>query len=213
VLHYRSFFFPPSASFIDGDLVLSFGSGERTNLNWDGVAGVDDNNRLFVIRDPDPTGASAIPATPYSESDLTDVTRKATDDDPSDLGFYVVGEDGEKFITNSITFAGFLIAGSYDLGAPSGGGDPCGSNAIGESFVYIFDLSSGLGFFDPGLSPSAQGRRLSLGGGVPSDPAISTSADGGTKVIVKSSTGGINVVEGPSGDGSLVDMVYWKQDF
>ena len=61
--HYRSFYYPPAASFVDGELYLAFGSGERNDLHYAGDSTKDDNNRFFVVHDPNPTGGSAFPGT------------------------------------------------------------------------------------------------------------------------------------------------------
>ncbi|MBW2281687.1 MAG: hypothetical protein JRG82_13180 [Deltaproteobacteria bacterium] len=204
--HWRSVFFPPSATMIDGELTLSFGSGERTNLPYPGVAGVDENNRFVVIQDPNPTGPGSIPTTPYTIADVTDVTATGIDTDPTDLGFFISARDGEKFVTDHITFQGFLITTTY---AVEDTGDPC--NAGGSSFVYIFDLATGAGFFGSDDSPEASDRSLSLGGGIPSSPAISVGENGAT-IFVSTSGGSVPSLEGPNEDESPVELVYWKQE-
>ena len=61
--HYRSFFLPPAAAYQSGVLTLAFGSGERDDLNYQGDVSQDDNNRMYVVQDVNPTGASAFPGT------------------------------------------------------------------------------------------------------------------------------------------------------
>lgn len=211
--HYRSFFFPPSATFIDGDLTLGFATGERANLHYAGNATADENNRLYVIKDDEPTGGNAIPATPFGETNLTDITASATDTDLTDEGFFIVAEDGEKFVSNHLIFGGFFITTSYspaDLSA-----DVCAGGS-GTAFVYIVDLEGGTGFFGSGSGTSSSGRRLTLGSGVPSDPQISVSAGSGgvdSTIMVQTSGGSLMEIDGPSDDDSPVELVYWKQDF
>ena len=115
VFHYRSMFFPPSAALVDGLLTLSFGTGEREDLLYEGDAAKDENNRFYVVSDPEPTGPLAFflsggaPRPAVTEADLSDITILATDPDPSDRGFFFVGSDGEKFIADVIIFANHVI--------------------------------------------------------------------------------------------------------
>jgi type IV pilus assembly protein PilY1 len=207
-LHYRSIFFPPSASFSAGDLVLAFGTGERTDLSYAGEPAADENNRFYVVRDPNPVGAGAVPPVAYNENDITNVDGLATDPDPTDLGFYFSAEDGEKFITSPITFAGYVMVASYSPGSNSG--DPC-STAAGSAFLYLLDLESGGGFFDPSQSPTQQSRRVYLGSGVPAEPRMSVNPDGSSSIFVRTSTGAISMTDGPALP-KRVGLVYWKQD-
>lgn len=208
--HYRSFFFPPTATLLDGKLVLAFGTGERTVLSYAGSAGQDENNRFWVVTDENPTGASAIPATPVTEADLTDVTNSPTDTNPDDLGFYVVAEDGEKFISNHLAFGGLVITTSFSPDA-STLEDECDALS-GTSFLYVFDLEFGGGFFDAGDPSTNEGRRLTLGGGVAGDPRISVGQDGSSQIIVQRSGGEVTNIDGPGVDAGA-SLVYWRQDF
>ncbi len=206
VLHYRSIFFPPSAALVEGELTLSFGTGERTDLDYLGVPLKDENNRFHVIQDHIPTGPGSIPAAAYTEADITNITGLLNDPDLTDLGFYLIAEDGEKFVTNQITFSGFAITTTY---LPDDSGAICAS--LGTAFVYIFDLEGGDGLFDPSDPGSASGRRLTAGVGVPSDPQISVSG-GSSKVFIQTSTGSILTLDGPDPGDDAYSMVYWKQD-
>ena len=211
--HYRSFFFPPSASFIDGNLTLGFATGERANLQYQGSASVDENNRLYVIKDDEPTGTNAIPATPFRESNLTNITASSSDTDLTDQGFYIIAEDGEKFVSNKVTFGGFLITTSFSPADSSA--DICSAGA-GSAFVYIVDLEGGTGFFGSGSGTSSSGRRLSLGSGLAADPQISVSSGSNgidSTIVIQTSSGALMMIDGPGGDDSAVEMVYWRQDF
>lgn len=209
-LHHKSIFYPPVATFLSGQLVLAFGTGERTDLTYQGDASSDENNRFYRVRDPDPLGPSSIPALPYTEADLTDVTLLAGDPDPADLGFYIVAEEGEKFVTNHAAFGGVLITSSYI--PDDGSGDVC--DAAGQAYVHIFDLASGQGFFDPASSTN-QARRTDSGLGVPSDPriTISGSVDGGVQILLKSSSGQLLSIDASNLGPEPVDLVYWRQRF
>ena len=208
--HYKSIFLPPVATFLSGKLVVAFGTGERTDLNYPGDPSTDDNNRFYVIRDPKPTGAASIPGAPYGEFELTNVTDLPSDPDPTDLGYYFVASEGEKFITNHAAFGGVLITTSYM--PDDGTGDVC--DVSGRAFAHIFDLASAEGFFDPATS-SNQARRINSGMGVPSDPRItlSTSDDGGVKILLKSSAGQLVTIDAPGLAPDPVDLIYWRQRF
>ena len=209
--HYHSIFFPPSASFVNGKLVYSFGTGERNDLQFVGTAGVDDNNRFFVVQDPDPTGALAIPAAPYTEADITNVTGLGTDPDLTDQGFYYVVPDGEKFVTNHVSFGGFLITTTYDPTVAAAAAGPCSSGGGGASSLFVFDLELGGGFFSAVISTD-QGRKLDIGAGVAGDPRIVLS-DGKAMIFVKTSKGQIITTDAPDVSGEPVELIYWRQRF
>jgi type IV pilus assembly protein PilY1 len=208
VNRYQSFFFAPSATLIGGTLVLAFGAGERADLMYPGQNGKDENNRFYVIKDTDPTGVSAF-STLYEETDLTDITGLDSDPDSTDYGFYMVAADSEKFITNPNIFAGFVITSSYipDLS----GANVC--TTTGESFLYIFDIRTGLGaYFDAGVTTGDDARRLSIGSGVSSDPQISMSRSG-NQLYIQTSSGRVVQTPPPLPNTPPVDMIYWKQNF
>ena len=209
-LHHRAIFYPPVATFLSGELVLAFATGERSDIVYQGDPSRDDNNRFYVLKDPNPEGVGSIPVAPFTEANLTDITGLATDPDTTDSGFYFIAEDGEKFITNHAAFGGVLITASY---LPDDGtGSVC--DADGQAFAYIFDLGTGGGFFDPATS-SSQGRRVTTGLGVPSDPriTISNSEDGGVQILLKSSAGHVVSIGAPGLLPDPVDLVYWRQRF
>jgi type IV pilus assembly protein PilY1 len=208
--HYRSFFFPPSAAFQRGKLVLSFASGEREQLRYAGDALYSENNRMYVIKDLVPKGTGAI-GTIYTEADLTDVTNKHLDDDPLDKGFYFETDDGEKFVSELIIFAGQVIGVTYDPGAASA--DPCLAIS-GTSNLYVFDLGTANGYFRNVLSTPMEGRRQSIGGGLASTPRVSIAPDpSNDKMYVKTSKGKVLTIDPPGRDTSGAGMIYWKQNF
>ena len=70
VKHYHSIFQGAAAAYLKGVLSLSFGSGERADLGYQGdpsadpndlVGLYDDNNRFWVVLDRNPTGAGRVP--------------------------------------------------------------------------------------------------------------------------------------------------------
>jgi type IV pilus assembly protein PilY1 len=219
--HYRSIFYPPVVSYINDEIRLAFATGERTDLDYltDTETGVDDRNRFYVIDDPQPTDPSwttgtpaSIPSTPYTEADLTDITNKDSDDDASDQGYFFIAAAHEKFVTNHLAFAGFVVTASYIHNPTAPICDGGGSGA-----VHIFSLEDGGGIFNGGSPPPGAARKASLGGGVPSDPRIvtGTKADGSqsVKIMVQTSEGAVLSVDcDDCEDGSPVDQVFWRQE-
>ena len=92
------------------------------------------------------------------------------------------------FVT-SVIFAGFVIASSFQS-LP--GSDVCIS-ATGQALLYVFDVRTGLGYFDDGTSDVAPDRYLLVGGGMPSKPKISTGTVPGDDVVyIKTSSGQVD---------------------
>jgi len=210
VRRYRSFFFPPTASLVRRTLYLAFGSGEREKLKYGGDPSRDENNRMYVIKDYNPTGAFAFSSI-ATESDLTDITSNSTDNDMSDLGYMFVANDGEKFVSDLIVFAGFVIAVSFEIDAFAA--DPCAATT-GFSKLYAFDLNSGQGYFTAGSPPTAmQERYMDVGGGMASTPQISIAPDpDDDKMYIKTSKGRVITIEPPPRPGSGSSVIYWKQN-
>ena len=207
---YRSFFNPPSASLIRRKLHLAFASGEREQLEYGGDPAWDENNRIYVVKDHNPTGVLAFSSI-ASESDLTDITSIPTDNDPSDLGYMFIANDGEKFVSDLVIFAGFVIAISFEIDAFAA--DPCAATT-GFSKLYAFDLDSGRGYFTAG-SPATpmQERYVGVGGGMASTPQISIASDpNDDKMYIKTSKGRVITIEPPPRSGSGTSIIYWKQN-
>jgi type IV pilus assembly protein PilY1 len=205
---YRSFFFPPVASYINNKLVLSFGSGERHDLAYEGDASAAENNRFYVIADPNPIGASAFSAS-YTETDLTDITAADTDGNLLDGGYYFQVADGEKFVTEISVFAGQVIAGSY---MPQSTADLC-ATASGQSFLYIFNLGSGQGYFEDPSDPPSEDRRTFIGGGFPTSPEVVIANDPDDDTIIIKTSEGPRVISigAPPRTDPTGQLIYWKQ--
>jgi type IV pilus assembly protein PilY1 len=212
--HYRSFWNPPAAAFVDGTLYLTWGSGERLHLFYEGDHSADDNNRFYVVKDPYPaSGASSaaapvFPATPLSESNLTDITNLATDPDTSDSVFYFTLPDDEKAVTKLTIFGGQVIGGTF---TPETVANTCDSGS-GSSNLYVFDLATGAGFFRDPSDPDATPRSVSAGPGFPSDPTVVLADDpANDKIVIKSSDGPrILTFDAPDRDPGGVDFIYWR---
>jgi type IV pilus assembly protein PilY1 len=205
--HYKSFFYPPSAAYLNGQLIYVFATGERKDLLFIGDAAYDENNRIYVIRDPNPIGASSIPATAYTEADLTNVTSSAADGDPTDLGYFVVAPDGEKFITDLLIFSGHVILASYNPDSfPA-----CGP---GEAYLYTFRLANGLGYYDANATPEAADRRYAIGTGIPSTPRISVSPNPSDDIgFINTSDKKVLTFDPPGRDAPESSVLYWRQRF
>jgi type IV pilus assembly protein PilY1 len=209
-VHYNSFFFPPAATLRNGVLWLALGSGERQNLVLEGIAGdAGDNNRFYAFNDGD-VYETSIPAQtlPLDESNLLDVSNTNTCSDVAAYrGYYLVGADGEKWVTNVDVFLYYVFAASF---IPSNTGDPC--DVGGESFLYVFRIYCGEGFFDDGSGNPE--RSIALGEGMPTDPRITVGTEGDTshRVIINQQGGDIISLQAPPGfQGS--GMFYWRELF
>jgi len=207
VTRYKSFFYPPSAAYVNGRLTYAFASGERRELLYYGDPAKDENNRIWVIQDPNPTGASAIPAAPYTEANLTDITTFVADTDLTDMGFFLKVPDGEKFLTDVLIFAGHLIVASYNP-------DTYPSCGPGEARLYIMAMSNGLGYFDANGTPEAADRSFQIGTGIPSTPRISVSPNPTDDIgFINTSDKKVLTFEPPLRDPPESSVLYWKQEF
>lgn len=207
---YRSFFYPPAASLVRNRLHLSFATGEREELEYEGASGFDENNRVYVVKDNYPTGASAF-ASSYDESDITDITSLSYDNDLADQGYYFVANDGEKFVSELIVFSGYLIFVSFEI--DSSNLDPCAA-ADGTSKLYALRVDRGQGYFTAGSPMTAMEERYEdVGGGLASTPRISIAPDpNDDKMYVKTSKGRVLTIDPPPRNGSGSSVIYWKQN-
>ena len=185
---------------------MAFGTGERTDILYEGDATADENNRFYVVEDLHPTGGSAFGGA-LTETNLTNMTSTAIYVDPGNFGYYIIGEEGEKFVTDTIIFANHVLAASFKPdGYPT-----CGP---GEAIFYTFKLDDGRGFFDPDATPSASDRKLVVGGGVPSNPRLSLGGSPADDIVfVTTSEGQVLSIEPPLRDAPESELLYWKQVF
>jgi hypothetical protein len=205
--HYKSMYSPASAAWVNGTLVYAFGTGERRNLLYEGDGSADDNNRIYVIRDPSPTGNTSIPVSPYTEANLTNVTATATDGDLTDMGYFVIAEESEKFITDFLIFAGHAIAASYKPSFYP-------TCAAGEAFLYTFRLYNAAGYFDANATPEAADRYYHIGSGIPSTPRISIAPNPSDDIgFINTSDKEVLDFEPPLRDDPDSSVIYWKQEF
>jgi type IV pilus assembly protein PilY1 len=204
---FKNLFFSPAAAFSQGKLWLAFGSGERRNLPFEGVTGDDsENNRFYVIVDPDPYERAATPFGTFDETDLTDFSGSEAAATFSNQGFFFTVGDGEKFVTNVEIFAGDVIAASF---LPTSNLDPCVSK--GQGTLHVFDLVNGEGHFDDGAGNPVRG--LDIGAGLPTDPKISVGVGGANnRVIVEKSGADLETFEEDDVDIGR-GLLYWRERF
>jgi hypothetical protein len=223
-LHYKSFFFPPIATFKGGQLWYGFASGERANLAFEGVldkgepvpGSPEDNNRFYAMKDMDPLEEGAIPQTTVDESLMLELDQSKADicaDISAYSGYYYIGADGEKFIVNLEIFLGYVFVGSFlaeDLATQT---NVCGVR--GQSFLSVFRIDCGEGLFKDSKTGDPE-KTISLGAGLPTDPRVSVgnsndaTGGGGNRVIINRQDGGIVNVEAPPGF-STFGMFYWRE--
>lgn len=178
--HYKSLFFPPTGALIHGTLWLAYGTGERQALDFPGYPDTDrENNRFYVMKDIDPYEKYAL-ATPTTAARYDDFPGtadffEAPDADlcqyPADpeVGYYLEGEDGEKFVTNSVIFFGKVFTLSF---IPDATADKCESGGFAR--LWGFDLFCGQGVFTgPTGLPEDKDRHIVVGAGVPNRPRVS----------------------------------------
>jgi len=206
-IYYKSFFFPPAATFKNRTLWLAFGTGERANLKFMGSdTTADDNNRFYAMMDLDPLEQEVAPYATLTEASMADVTNDESCVTLSgERGYYFVGAEGEKFVTNADIFFYYVFVGSY---IPTENTDPCETGGIAT--LYVFKIYCGEGFFEDGGDPN---RDLDVGAGMPTDPRITIGTDGeqSNRVIINKQAGEILNIEAPPGFGSGVGMFYWRE--
>ena len=227
-LHYKSFFFPPSAVLKNGKLWLALGTGERANVSAqpDTTNGGDALNRFYALTDLDPL-LKASPAFPLlTEANLDDHT--GVDDSTcsplTSRGYFFKARAAEKFVTVSDVFFYQIFIGAF---TPTASADPCDTG--GSATLYAFKVYCGQGDF-PQNSGADDKRRLDLGAGLPTAPQITISSGGngggagggggggggggcgGNRVIVQTSDGGLGGTGAPCPGGSAVKLLYWRQD-
>ena len=220
-MHYHSIFFPPVATFLGGELVLAFASGERTSPLYEGNPADDDNNRFWVAwdrvpmgKDPgDPTSGWVTLGEGHTLIDgkirgLNDVSNLTTDPDPDDDGYYIVVPDGEKFITNHILFGGILLTLTYE--PDNSGIDICG--AVGSTNIWVFNLDEAGGLIDENAPAGNDQRKLYLGPGAPTHPRITITS---YKVVLigQTSLGNVFEFDVPTDPPPPVELIFWRQLF
>ena len=221
--YYHSFFYPPVGALRGDQLWLAMATGERADLQR--AAGPDDamqtgdNNRFYVVIDPNPYDALVLPpsgirpAPPQRviEDDLDDVTALTTCPSLSagKRGYYFLAANGEKFSTDILLTRFQAYVGSY---VPQAVTNPCG-DAPGQSFLYQFRFRCGEGLV-VGTDPmSRSGRRAATGGGAVSGPRRTVQLPGGSSRIYYNTSGDsmLRTNPGPSGYDEGQGQLYWRE--
>jgi Tfp pilus tip-associated adhesin PilY1 len=213
--YYQNFFTSPTAGLDHGKLWIAFGAGEREHLPYVGSAGVDDNNRFYVVSDSDPLERLPTPLPTIYEGDGPDagavVDLVNATSSPGGVtvgagqyGFYIKAGEGEKFVTNPLIFAGKVITASF---TPTPSVDPCAARGIATG--YVFDLLTGEGFFtDAGGNPS---RTIDLGVGLPTDPRVSVGVGGNDNRVYIEKSGADLVSYGEEDIPAGAQLLYWRE--
>jgi Neisseria PilC beta-propeller domain len=221
---FKNIFQPPAAALINGTLWLTFGTGERAAIGYLGnTSTTNENNRYYVINDPDPLATSAttpaIVTEPPSSGScasgytcaIQDVTSSSYNPGSYPRGYYFRGLDGEKFVTTSVIFAGKVIMASYtpsQLKAGDPGFDPCTQRGSGN--LYKFNLTTGVGDFTDPVT-SATSRFTSIGSGLPTDPKISIGVGGDdNKIVIQKSGTEIEIINTDSASFGR-GIIYWRE--
>jgi type IV pilus assembly protein PilY1 len=205
--YYKSIYFPPAGTRKNGKIWLAFGTGERHDLLYmSDATTTDDNNRFYVIEETDLWEQASTPQAELGEADLLDLTSTNTCGDLSGKrGYYIVGEEGEKWVTNVEIFVGYVIVNSY---IPQPSADPC--EIGGVAYLWAFRVECGEGLFTDGSGGPL--RNLDIGAGLPTDPRVTVGSGGdGTNRLIISKQGGdiINLEAPPGFPGS--GMFYWRE--
>ncbi len=197
--HYKSFYSAPTGALVGANLWLALGSGERNDLDFgqDGGLSAAERNRYYVFKDVDPLererDPADLPLTDVSGPDFLDVASISSNvpgaclGSTGGVGFYIEGEDGEKFLTDSAIFFGVVLTGSFK----PAGSTRTACEAGGDAFLYGFKLFCGDGVFPPSSGNGSPLRRVSIGSGMPTTPRVSVGPAG----------------SGGGGGGGCADMV------
>jgi type IV pilus assembly protein PilY1 len=201
----KNLFFPPAGAFVGGKLWLAFGSGERRSLAFQGIANEDENNRFYVVQDPDPFEKALVPIATMDETNLQDITGDEDGAAITGMGYFFKAADGEKFVTNVEIFSNHVIAATFTPSASSA--DPCISRGSGT--LYIFDITNGAGFFTDGSNNPTRG--VSIGAGLPTDPKVSVGVGGeDNRVIIEKSGADLESIEEQDID-TTGGIIYWRE--
>ena len=228
--YYRSFFSPPAGVLRGSTLWLALGSGERAHLQRpagpDDATATSDNNRFYVLTDPNPFDASQpVALSPLQNGGNTDVGTASTAATEADLvdvststsctplgaaqrGYYFIAANGEKFSTDVLVSRFQVAVGSY---TPAVGGG-C-AQSTGEGHLYNFRLACGEGLSSATGPASRSGRRSRAGVGAPNAPRRSVQLPGGSSNIYHNTSSQIELQNeaGPGGYDEGVGQLYWRE--
>ena len=82
------------------------------------------------------------------------------------------------------------------------------------ALLYVFDLATGVGYFDDETEDVAADRYIVIGGGMPSKPKVSTGENPDDDVVyIKTSSGQVIIIRPPPRSSDPVGLIYWRQVF
>ncbi len=168
----------------DQKLRIFFGTGDRANVQDTTSSGV-----FYCVVDDGQT-------TPYTESDLGDVTHGGSG---TSKGWYfrlgTGGKNGEKVVAEADVFAGTVYFTTYQ---PTSSGNAC--EAKGVARLYSLNYLTG--------------QKISedvIGQGLPTEPQISVSQQSPTAVLTASTSTGQIINKKLPGELPITKMIYWKE--
>lgn len=217
--YWKSIFFRPGLTRISGKYWMAFGTGQRANLQWPGLAATTaEDARLYSIKDLDLLMKSNPMPTTLTELDLDGGVAGAADYTatlgvcvpPTGQGFYIRGIGaGEKFVTQTVVFAKFVISASFTP-API---VACGASGDATLYTYSITCGEGMTLTDPTTGATTTIVKTDMGGGMPSDPQISTdNKSGDTTVIVRMQDGSFWQPPTPIGGGGQgYGQHFWRE--
>ena len=124
-------------------------------------------------------------------------------------GYYFSLAESEKFVTDITVFAGYVIVGSY---TPDPGLNLCDTSA-GQSFLHIFNVATGEGFFSDPSTPPSEDRRTYIGGGFPTSPVVTVGNNPDDDTIITKTSEGpkLITIDAPPRNEPSGQFIYWKQ--
>ena len=140
----------------NGKIWLAFGwvSGTTSALRGS-TSTTADNNRFYVVEEIDIFDQLATIPPVVTDANLTNLTGTNTCASLGSFrGYYFVGAEREKWVTNVELFVGYVIANSYISPDAVAAVDPC--EIAGQAFLWAFKVECGEGLFrDASGNPTA----------------------------------------------------------
>jgi len=197
----QQIFYPPSLVFDSSHrLWIYFGTGDRLDPRAD-----TSQDRFYGILDRYTNYAL------YDEA-LEDITNSAAEAPFSEsfYGWYYDLPVGEKVLAKNTVYKGVLLFTTF---TPDVNSDLC-STIGGSANLFAMDYLTGDGAYDRDSDGDVDlnDRVVNIGGGIPSAPSISLSANGkGHKVIVDHPERYIEEMGGIAGSGDIVGIDTWEE--
>lgn len=162
----RKIYYPPAVTMEKGFDMVFFGTGDR-----DDACNQTTSDRIYAVKDVHASWPLAI-TLPLTEGDLVDVTdpNAALPNLPSDNGFFLTLNLGEKILAEPIVFYKVLYMTTYTPHDPSSPTyDPCMPGGVGTLYALQY-LTGGAAIDFTGDTVADRSR--TIGGGIPSKPVM-----------------------------------------